>query len=295
MNNLKLCPVCNKLSRVRKQSVRVKGKLYRYLIYVHDDGSQHRTPELSESPKISLVTLAEEIIEEYIKEPMKFSEIKSLIEEKTKMNIHNQIISRALRNLIKINRLNREVIGRNTIYKINKIVSIKITSEFSQIVIFDSIIKFLIIMKNDSRFIIDKFGILIPFSVDAIKEIDISDSISKIKDIEKLYSTSTDTLYELTLNRFLKQNEYEVITLEIKLIHNLSNFAFRIPFDINQLQIIVLGDNKIVAKLFEKDLLHFTPPTIIRKNINDKIGVYSTIIFGKILENATLSLEILDF
>jgi len=58
MNNLKLCPVCNKLSRVRKQSVRVKGKLYCYLIYVHDDGSQHRTPELSESPKISLVTLA---------------------------------------------------------------------------------------------------------------------------------------------------------------------------------------------------------------------------------------------
>ena len=88
-------------------------------------------------------------------------------------------------------------------------------------------------MKNESRFIIDKFGILIPFSVDATKEIDISDSISKIKDIEKLYSTSTETLYELTLNRFLKQNEYEVITLEIKLIHNLSNFASRIPFDIN--------------------------------------------------------------
>ena len=294
MNKLKLCPICNRLSRVRKQSVSVNGKLYHYLIYIHNDGSHHRTPEFSESPKISTVALVEQIIEEYLREPMKFSEIKVLVKEKTKQEIHNQIISRALRNLVRINKLNREVIGRNTIYKRNEITSIKIISEFSQIVVMRHIIKLFMVIKNVSKFIINKVGISIPFNIGTIKEINFADSIGEITDIKPLYSTSNETLYELTLNRFVKQSEHEIVTFEIKLIDDPSGFILRVPFDINQLQINIYGNKKIIAKSFEKDLLHFSPPMIIRRDMNDKIGEYTTIIFGSLMENATVSIDISD-
>ena len=294
MGELKLCPKCNKMARVRKQNVKINGKLYRYLIFIHDDGSYHRTRELDGTQKISTVDLIEEILEENINEPMKFSEIRKLIGQRGNIKIHNQTISRALKNLTKRNILKREVKGNSVVYMKNEVQSVKIICEFMEIVLDKLNLKSFILIRNDSRFITNKVGIIIPLSSNVLKRATFVDSLGVISEekVKILYSTASETLYEISINRFLRFNEYEILTYNIELSEQFNNISLRMPYEVSKLQILIFDREKVNLRSYEKDLLHFSPPVYLKKGIDYDHGNYITASFTNLKENSTISIEI---
>ena len=236
MSGFSLCPVCGKLSRVKKQTVNINGKNYNYLVYEHSDRTHHRLSAATSTPKVSMVNLGMEVIEEFLEKPMKFSELKSLIKEKTSIEIHNQVLSRILKNLVKLGLLNRVIDNHQVYYVRNENNSIRVVIDYYQINLENQSMRGIFIFRNESKVIFNKLLVSLPFNLSSLGNLSFSDSFGRIapSNYKEIYSTSNESLF---------------------------------------------------------DLLHFSPPYLIRRNRDFSNTEYTILIFLGIKENMTISIN----